>query len=92
VFVNKEAFDKLPADQQKALLTAAAAADERGWATSENETERTTKLLADNKITVVQPTATLRESLVKIGATMTAEWEKSAGADGAALLKAYRAK
>ena len=90
VFVNKEAFDKLPADQQKALLTAAAAAETRGWETSEKETERTTKLLADNKITVVQPTAALREALVKIGATMTAEREKSAGADGAALLKAYR--
>ena len=92
VFVNKEAFGKLPADQQKALLTAAAAAEERGWATSEKETERTTKLLAENKITVVQPTAALRDALVKIGATMAAEWEKSAGADGAALLKTYRAK
>jgi TRAP-type C4-dicarboxylate transport system substrate-binding protein len=92
VFVNKEAFGKLPADQQKAMLTAAAAAETRGWATSEKETERTTKLLADNKITVVQPTAVLRDALVKIGATMTAEWEKAAGADGAELLKAYRAK
>jgi len=90
VFVNKAAFDKLPADQQKAMLAAAAAAETRGWATSEEETERTTKLLADNKITVVTPTPALREALVKIGATMTAEWEKAAGADGAALLKAYR--
>lgn len=92
VFVNKEAFGKLPADQQKAMLTAAAAAETRGWETSIKETERTTKLLADNKITVVQPTAALRDALVKIGGTMTAEWEKAAGTDGAELLKAYRAK
>jgi TRAP-type C4-dicarboxylate transport system substrate-binding protein len=92
VFVNKEAFGKLPADQQKAMLAAAAAAETRGWETSVKETERTTKLLADNKITVVQPTAALRDALVKIGATMTAEWEKAAGSDGAELLKAYRAK
>jgi TRAP-type C4-dicarboxylate transport system substrate-binding protein len=92
VFVNQAAFDKLPADQQKALLTAAAAAETRGWAASEKETERTTKVLADNKIVIVQPAAALRDALVKIGATMTAEWEKAAGADGAALLKAYRGK
>lgn len=92
VFVNKAAFEKLPADQQKAMLTAAAAAEKRGWEMSESETTRTTKLLADNKIVVVKPTSELRDALVKIGATMTAEWEKSAGADGAALLKAYRGK
>lgn len=92
VFVNKAAFDKLPADQQKALLTAAAAAETRGWAASEKETESKTKLLSDNKITVVTPTPALRDALVKIGAAMTAEWEKAAGADGAALLKAYRGK
>jgi TRAP-type C4-dicarboxylate transport system substrate-binding protein len=92
VFVNQAAFDKLPADQQKAMLTAAAAAETRGWAASEKETESKTKLLSDNKITVVTPTPALREALVKIGATMTTEWEKAAGADGAALLKAYRGK
>lgn len=92
VFVNKAAFEKLPADQQKAILTAAAAAEKRGWEMSESETVRTTKLLADNKIAVTKPTPELRDALVKIGATMTEEWEKSAGADGAALLKAYRGK
>ena len=91
-FINKDAFGKLPADQQKAVLDAAAAAEARGWAASEKETERTTKSLADNKITVVQPTAALREALVKIGGTLSAEWEKSAGADGAEVLKSYRSK
>jgi TRAP-type C4-dicarboxylate transport system substrate-binding protein len=92
VFVNKAAFDKLPADQQKAMLSAAAAAETRGWAASEKETDSKTKILSDNKITVVTPSAALRDALVKIGDTMTAEWEKAAGADGAALLKAYRGK
>jgi TRAP-type C4-dicarboxylate transport system substrate-binding protein len=92
VFVNKAAFEKLPADQQKAMLTAAAAAEKRGWETSVKETERTTKVLAENKLVIVQPTPELRDALVKIGAPMAEEWEKSAGADGAALLKAYRGK
>jgi TRAP-type C4-dicarboxylate transport system substrate-binding protein len=92
VFVNKAAFEKLPADHQKAVLTAAAAAEKRGWEVSEKETERTTKVLADNKIVIVKPSSELREALQKIGATMAEEWEKSAGADGTALLKAYRGK
>ena len=32
----------------------------------------------------------LKRDAQKIGATITAEWEKSAGADGAAMLAAYR--
>ena len=90
VFVNKDAFDKLPPDQKKALTDAAKAAETRGWAASEKETAEKTKVLADNKITVVQPSAALRKSLLEIGATMTKEWEASAGADGKALMAAYR--
>lgn len=90
VFVNKDALDKLPADQKKALTDAAAAAETRGWAASERETVEKTKILADNKIVVVQPTAALRKSLQEIGATMAKEWEASAGADGKTIMEAYR--
>lgn len=90
VFVNKDAFDKLPADQKKALTDAAAAAETRGWAASEKETAEKTKILADNKITVLQPTAALRKALQDIGATMAKEWEASAGAEGKTIMEAYR--
>ncbi len=36
------------------------------------------------------PTADLKAGLAKIGATITSEWEKSAGADGAAMLAAFK--
>lgn len=90
VFVNKDALDKLPADQKKALTDAAAAAETRGWAASERETTEKTKILADNKIAVLQPTAALRKSLQEIGATMAKEWEASAGAEGKTIMEAYR--
>lgn len=90
VFVNKDAFDKLPADQKKALTDAAAAAETRGWAASEKETAEKTKILADNKIVVLQPTAALRKALQDIGATMAKEWEAAAGAEGKTIMDAYR--
>lgn len=90
VFANKDAFDKLPADQKKALTDAAAAAEARGWAASEQETEVKTKILSDNKVVVVPPTAELRKALQDIGATMAKEWEASAGADGKTIMDAYR--
>ena len=90
VIANKDAFNKLPAAQQKALKDASAAAETRGWATSEKETASKTKALADNKVTIVQPTPELRKALQEIGATMAKEWEASAGADGKALMQAYR--
>jgi TRAP-type C4-dicarboxylate transport system substrate-binding protein len=90
VFANKAAFDKLAAEQKKALTDAAKAAEARGWAASEQEATEKTKVLADNKIAVVQPTPELRKALQEVGATMAKEWEASAGAEGKAILEAYR--
>ena len=90
VFANKDAFDKLPPDQKKALTDAAKAAEERGWAASEHETGEKTKVLADNKVVIVQPTPALKKALQDIGAAMAKEWEASAGEDGKAIMSAYR--
>jgi TRAP-type C4-dicarboxylate transport system substrate-binding protein len=90
VLANKSAFDGLTADRRKALTDAAKAAEDRGWATSEKETVDKTKVLADNKIVVVQPTPELKKALQEVGATMAREWEASAGAEGKAILDAYR--
>jgi TRAP-type C4-dicarboxylate transport system substrate-binding protein len=90
VFANKDAVDKLTADQKTALTDAAKAAEERGWAVSEKETGEKTRVLADNKIVVVQPTPALKKAMQDVGATMTKEWEASAGAEGKAILEAYR--
>lgn len=90
VFVNKAAFDKLKPNEQKALLDAAKVAEERGWKASEEEMAIKTKALKDAKIIVLPPSPELKAGLTKIGETIAAEWAKSAGADGKAMLDAYK--
>ena len=90
VFVNKAAFDKLSAAEKKAVLDAAKTAEERGWKASEEEMKVKTQALKDAKIIVLPPTPALKDGFAKIGVTIAGEWEKSAGADGAAMLANFR--
>jgi TRAP-type C4-dicarboxylate transport system substrate-binding protein len=90
VFVNKAAFDKLTPAEQKAVKDAAKAAETRGWKLSEEEMAIKTKALKDAGIKVTAPTPEMKAGLTKIGNTIAAEWEKSAGADGVAMLAAFR--
>ncbi|MBN9048687.1 MAG: TRAP transporter substrate-binding protein [Rhizobiales bacterium] len=90
VFVNKDAFAKLSAEQQKAVLDAAKVAEERGWKASEEEMSIKTSALKAAKIKVLPPSPELKAGLAKIGETITTEWEASAGADGKAILAAFR--
>jgi TRAP-type C4-dicarboxylate transport system substrate-binding protein len=92
VVVNKKAFRKLDKDTQEAVLTAAKAAEERGWEMSKQETVEQTAILKENGIIVVTPSAELMTGLKEIGASMLEEWKKDAGPEGAALLEAYRAE
>jgi TRAP-type C4-dicarboxylate transport system substrate-binding protein len=89
-FVNKAAFDKLSPAQQKAVADAAKVAEERGWKASIEETTVKTEALRKAKIIVVEPSPALKAGLAKIGDTITSEWVSSAGADGKAMLDAYR--
>lgn len=88
--VNLRAFNSLPADQQKAVMDAAAAAEKRGWDTARNQTAALTKVLADKGMTVGTTPPAIEAELAKIGATMAEEWLKKAGADGKAALDAAR--
>jgi TRAP-type C4-dicarboxylate transport system substrate-binding protein len=90
VFVNKADFDKLTPAEQKAVTDAAKVAELRGWKASIEEMKIKTAALKKAGIIVLPPSPKLRAGLAKVGAIITAEWEKSAGADGAAMLAAYR--
>ncbi|MBL8588495.1 MAG: TRAP transporter substrate-binding protein [Methylobacteriaceae bacterium] len=91
VFANKAAWDALSEDQRGKVKAAAKVAEDRGWEASKTETAQRIQQLKDSKMTVVAPApAKLLEGLKAIGAQIAAEWEKSAGADGAAILAAYR--
>jgi TRAP-type C4-dicarboxylate transport system substrate-binding protein len=90
VFANKAAFDRLSATEKKALTDAARAAEERGWRLSIDEMTVKTKALKAAGIIVVAPSPALESGMAKIGSIIAREWATSAGADGEAILAAYR--
>ncbi|PHR26724.1 MAG: C4-dicarboxylate ABC transporter substrate-binding protein [Desulfotalea sp.] len=92
VVVGKKAFRKLDKKTQEAVLTAAKAAELRGWEMSKKETADKTAILKDNGILVVTPSEELMSGLKEIGAEMIVDWTKSAGPEGEALLEAYHGK
>ncbi|MFU2487370.1 TRAP transporter substrate-binding protein [Thauera sp. WH-1] len=90
VFVSQKAFDALDEASRDALLKAAAAAEERGWKISAEKTAWYIDQLKANGMTVQPAPEALQAELLKIGERMTAEWADKAGADGQAILDAYR--
>lgn len=87
VLVNKASFDALPAAVQAIVRKAAAAAEERGWASSAMLDEGYKKTMAEKGIKVQPAPAAMIADVKKIGETMAAEWTKRAGADGETILK-----
>ena len=92
VVVNQRGFARLAKDQQNALVKAAATAEKRGWEMSKAREKEGDETLAKNGMSVREPDAAMRARFQKIGQQMAQEWEKSAGPDGQAILKAYRSK
>ncbi len=90
VLVSQKAFDALDKAGQDAVLKAAAEAETRGWKTSEEKTKFYLEQLAKNGMTVAPSSAALKADMKKVGDTMIGEWQKTAGADGQAILDAYR--
>jgi len=88
--VSQKAFDALDKPTQEAVLKAAAAAEIRGWATSEKVDGEYIKELSAKGMTIAAPSDSVKAALTAIGETMTAEWLKTAGAEGQAVIDAYR--
>ena len=89
VVVNQRMFDGLDADVQTAVLEAAAVAETRGWEMSAAEAETMTAALAENGITVYEPSAELVSGLQEIGATMLESWNANASDSAKAVMDAY---
>ncbi|MCG8479333.1 MAG: TRAP transporter substrate-binding protein [Spirochaetales bacterium] len=89
VVVSTEAFDALPADVREAVLSAAEAAEARGWRMSMAETEEKKQMLADNGMNVAAPSDSLREELATFGDQMVVEWITEAGPDGEAIIESF---
>lgn len=89
-FVNKAAFDALDKPTQEAVLKAAVVAEERGWKLAEEKAKWYLEQLTANKMKVLPPPPALKAGLEKIGEQLTADWSKKAGADGEAVIAAYK--
>jgi len=90
ILVNKKAFDALDKPTQEALLKAGDEAEKRGWALSKTKTQEYLDLLKKNGMAIHVPSAQLKADMKKVGDTLIKEWTEKAGADGQAVLDAYR--
>ena len=90
VFVSQKAFDRLDAPTREAVLNAAAAAEARGWKLCEEKTKWYNEQLVKNGMTVADPSPQLRSDFEEVGQTMIAEWIKQTGADGQAVIDAFK--
>ena len=90
VIVNRKAFEGLDKPTQTALVQAAAAAEARGLAASKRVDTETKAKLKANGMQVLEPSAQLKSDMQKVGEVMLKEWLEKSGADGQALLDAYK--
>jgi len=90
VVVNKRVFDRLDGDTQAAVLAVVAAAETRGWEMSAAEAAEETQTMADNGMTIVQPSDDLVAGLKDIGAAMLENWNAKARDDAKVILSQYQ--
>ena len=90
VFANKRAFEALDTHARNCLRSAALLAEAAGTARVRELTGFYLEQLTANGMSVQRPGKRLAADLAKIGAAMSAEWSKAAGAEGAAIIKAFR--
>jgi len=89
-FVNKAAFNALDKATQDAILKAAATAEERGWKMWQDKAGWYLDQLKAKGMKVQAPSPALAAGFKKAGETLTADWLKKAGADGQAIVDAYK--
>lgn len=90
VLVSKKAFDALDKPTQDAVLKAGRDAETRGWEMSKKTNTESLDNLRKNGMNILKPSPQLTADLKKAGDTLLAEWIKNAGAEGQALVDAYR--
>jgi len=90
VVVSQKAFDGLDKSTQNAIMKAAATAENRGWKASEQNDTDSLNVLKANGMTIAPPSPAIAKRLQDIGEEMTKQWLASAGADGKAIIDAYR--
>jgi TRAP-type C4-dicarboxylate transport system substrate-binding protein len=90
IIINKAKYDGLDDNTKKVLGDCSAVAEAAGLEKSQAANDAALKKLAENGISVVEPSAQMKDDLAAVGKTMTDEWLKAAGDAGAAVLKGYK--
>jgi len=90
IIVSQKKFDALDKTIQAAVLKAAAAAETRGWKTSMDKNSWYKEQLIKNGMKVETGSEQLLSDFKKIGLTMIADWTTQTGAEGQAIIEAYR--
>ena len=90
VAVNTRSLQKLPADEQQALRSAAASAEKRGWEMAKEREKEANETLVKNGMTIHDPDAAMKAAYAKVGDQILAEWLKKSGPEGEQLIKSYR--
>ena len=91
VVVNKAAWEGLDETLQKVVLDAAGNAEQAGWDKARELSDWYKEQLAAEGMVIEAPSAKLKADFEEIGQTMTNEWLEKAGADGKAVIDAYKA-
>ncbi len=78
VLINRKKLEELPSAQRDAVIRAAAAAEERGWAMSERNAADTLKALKDTGAKIGNIDGSLRTRLDRAGSALVADAMKSA--------------
>ncbi|HEY5867981.1 MAG TPA: TRAP transporter substrate-binding protein [Candidatus Tectomicrobia bacterium] len=81
VFVNLKAFDELDRSVQQKMLKAAAEAEGRGWAMSQDLATRSTNELKSRGMKVDRIPADFEAALKRMGETFSREWVRSVGSE-----------
>ena len=90
IVANKSAFDALDKASQDGLLKAAADAEKRGWALSEEKNGWYIDQLKSKGMSIEKPSPQFKGELQKVGETLLQDWLKKAGAEGTAVVDAFR--
>jgi len=90
ILASRRALDALTPAQQQAVRAAAAAAETRGWALSEEADGLMQSTLKQRGVTVMPASPELLAGMAAISKTMVEEWLTRAGEDGKKVIDAYR--
>ncbi|MFT6307250.1 MAG: TRAP-type C4-dicarboxylate transport system substrate-binding protein [Halioglobus sp.] len=89
VVVNEKFFSALSAEDQAAILAAAATAETRGWELSEETTKAQLATLAENGMTVTDAPEQVIEKMKEIGLVMIDNWRADASPEAEAVLDKF---